>query len=93
MLLTQASASVEPNTSQSLFPEIAARLLELAGADATAFRNAVASMTSDQRGFMEEVLKSGGAWAQQSRKGKAGDGNDGGSGGEHSIALKLNFGG
>ena len=93
MLLTQASASAEPNTPQSLLPEIAARLLDLAGADPTAFRNAVARMTSDQRGFMEEVLKSGGAWAQHSRKGKAGDANDGGSGGEHSIALKLNFGG
>lgn len=85
MLLTRASA--EPNSP--LFPETAARLLELAGADPPAFRTAVASMTQDQKGFMEEVLKTGGAWAQ-SRKGKAGDGNDGATG-EPSIALKLNF--
>lgn len=87
MLLTRVSA--EPN-SQTLFPETAARLLELAGADPTGFRNAVASMSPEQKGFMEEVLKAGGAWAQN-RKGKAGDGNDGGTG-EPSIALKLSFG-
>lgn len=92
MLLTQASVSVEPKNSQIVFPEIAARLLDLAGADATSFRNAVASMTPDQKGFMEEVLKAGGAWAQQSKKGDGGiDGAR--QGGEHSIALKLNFGG
>lgn len=92
MLLTRASASTEPDPTLSLFPEIAARLLDLAGADPTAFRNAVASMTPDQKGFMEEVLKTGGAWAQQNRKGKLGDASDGASG-EPSIALKLNFGG
>lgn len=94
MLLTRASSEPPPNNSTSsiLFPEIAARLLELAGADPATFRNAVASMTPDQRAFLEEVLKTGGAWAQ-SRKGQAGDGNEGAGGGEHSIALKLNFGG
>ena len=92
MLLAQARASAEPQNSQVVFPEIAARLLDLAGADPTVFRNAVASMSPDQKGFMEEVLKAGGAWAQQSKKGDGGmDGA--GQGGEHSIALKLNFGG
>lgn len=74
-----------------LFPETATRLLELAGADPTGFRNAVAGMSREQKGFMEEVLKTGSAWAQ-SRTGEAGEGNEGGSG-EPSIALKLTFGG
>ncbi len=86
MLLTRAKS--DPN---ALFPETSARLLELAGADQNAFRNAVAGMSSEQKGFMEEALRTGGAWAQ-SGKGKAGDGNDGGTG-EPSIALKLSFGG
>ena len=92
MLLTRASASAEPN-SLLLSPEIAARLLDLAGADPTTFRNAVASMNPDQKSFMEEVLKAGGAWQQGRKGGKAGDGNDGGETSGHSIALKLNFGG
>lgn len=91
MLLTQASASA--SAEFNLFPQVAARLLDLAGADPTAFRNAVASMTPHQKGFMEEVLKAGGAWAQQSRKGDDGGIDGAGQGGEHSIALKLDFGG
>lgn len=97
MLLTRAGAEPAPAatvaaTIQPLFPETAARLLDLAGADPIAFRMTVARMDPNQRAFMEQVLKTGAVWVAQSRRGKVGDGEDGGSG-EPSIALKLNFGG
>lgn len=89
MLLTRANSAGDNNNT--FYPETAARLLDLAGADQNAFRSTVARMTQTQRGFMEEVLKIGGAWAQ-SGKGEAG-GDEAEGSGEPSIALKLSFGG
>lgn len=39
--------------------ETSARLLELAGADQTAFRATVGGMTEEQKGFMESVIVAG----------------------------------
>ncbi|KAF2204363.1 ARM repeat-containing protein [Delitschia confertaspora ATCC 74209] len=81
-LLARAS-----NEGKDTYSETAARLLELAGADAMAFRAVVGGMSAEQKGFMESVIKSGGVGVQNRTR------NEGtsGEGGEPSIALKMNF--
>ncbi|RYO73604.1 hypothetical protein DL766_000495 [Monosporascus sp. MC13-8B] len=64
--------------------ETSARLLELASADQTAFRGVVASMNEGQKAFMEEIIRSG--------RQTGGDRSDGGSRGQPTIALKMDFG-
>lgn len=83
MLLTRA-ASAETD----LLSETASRLLELAAADQAAFRAVVARMSKAQRGFMEGVLREGGAGA----RGAKGEEERDEEGGEPAIALKLSFG-
>lgn len=71
---------------REVYRETSARLLELASADQTAFRSVVASMGEGQRGFMEEVIKSG-------RQGNGRQERGGGEPSQPSIALKMDFGG
>ena len=82
MLLTRAAGESEAN-----FKETAARLLELASADQTAFRSVVGKMSGEQKALMEKVI----------RQGRASEGRDAGredrdESGEPSIALILDFG-
>jgi len=86
ILLTRAAAEGKP-----VYPEIAKRLLELAGGNPIPiFRGVIANMSAEQRAFMETVVRAGGG---------AGGGRAGGrraSSGEReepSIALKMTFGG
>ncbi|KAF2119193.1 HEAT repeat protein-like protein [Lophiotrema nucula] len=75
-----ARAGNEPNTVH----ETATRLLELAGADQTAFRTVVAGLNPEQRTFMESVLKSGGLGSQKKVEMRGEE--------EPTIALRLDFG-
>ena len=70
------------------YKETAARLLELASADQSAFRGVVSEMTTVQRAFMENIIKAGGAAQERGRDVYRRD-----EVGEPSIALKMNFGG
>lgn len=70
------------------YKETAARLLELASADQSAFRGVVSEMTTVQRAFMENIIKAGGATQERGRDVYRRD-----EVGEPSIALKMNFGG
>jgi len=64
--------------------ETATRLLEIAAADQQAFRGVVAGLSVEQRGFMENVLKSGqGPMRKEVRR----DDDD-----QPKIALKMDFG-
>lgn len=86
MLLTRASAEGKAVTA-----ETATRLLEMAtGELVPAFRGVVAKMSSEQRAFMESVIREGGG---ARRDGVSGRRSIGTREEEPSIALKLNFGG
>lgn len=69
----------------SLYGETSSRLLEMAAADQGAFRSVVAGMTTDQRAFMEEVIKSG----RPAGPVKTVENEEGEA---PSIALRMNFG-
>ncbi|KAH6636413.1 armadillo-type protein [Chaetomium tenue] len=73
-----------------VYRETSGRLLELASADQVAFRGVVGGMAEGQRGFLEEVIRSG-----REAGGAGGGAGKGESGGvrEPSIALKMDFGG
>jgi hypothetical protein len=59
-------------------------LLEIAGKDQDAFRGVVAGLSSDQRSFMEGVLKSGqGPVRRETSRDEDG---------QPKIALKMDFG-
>lgn len=79
-LLSRASTE-----GTEVYRETSARLLEMASADQTAFRGIVSAMSEGQKAFMEEVIKSGRVTEDSGRS--APD-----SGGQPSIALKMNFG-
>lgn len=66
-------------------PGIAARLLELAATDNATFRTLVGSMTGEQKGLLEQILKS--------QAGNRGVRQDLSEEKEPTIALKMNFGG
>ncbi|OAA66020.1 heat repeat protein [Niveomyces insectorum RCEF 264] len=70
----------------AIYKETSGRLLELASADATAFRSVVGGLNETQRAFMEEVIQAG-RQAEAAAKAVAS------SNGQPSIALKMNFGG
>jgi hypothetical protein len=70
--------------SSTTHVEIAARLLELAAAENTAFRAVVARMASDEKATMEKVLKS----QARSRGGQ----HDSTADHEPTIQLKMTFG-
>ena len=72
---------------QDAYAETSGRLLELASANQTAFRGVVGGLGEGQRGFMEEVIRSGRAGGG----GKVRQGEEGERG--PSIALKMDFGG
>lgn len=74
-----ARARNEPGTSQ----ETAARLLEIAGKDQIAFKGVVVGLSTEQRAFIEEVLKSGTGPARR----EVVEEDD-----APKIALKMNFG-
>jgi hypothetical protein len=71
---------------EEVYRETSGRLLELASADQSAFRGVVGGMSEGQRGFLEEVIKSG-----RQADGRAKVSGEGAR--EPSIALKMDFGG
>lgn len=73
-------------SEKSLWKETAGRLLELVGMDQGGFRKVVNGMGVRQRGFMEEVLRSGAVVE------KGGQGEAMQQQGQPTIALKMNFG-
>ena len=80
-LLSRASA-----VGNEVFPETAARILELAAADQGGFKGVVGQLSAEQRSFMEQVIKKGGIGSgNQSGEDKAAEEV------EPTIALKLNF--
>lgn len=83
-LLSRAAAD-----GKVVIRETAQQLLQLAAADQTAFKGAVASMDTAKKGFMEAVLREGGAGHAEGDRSRC-DGRDGG--GEPTIALKMSFG-
>ncbi len=83
-LLTRANGEDNPG---GVYPETSARLLELAGSDQAAFRGVVAGMTEGQKAFMEGVIKAGRGSDSRLQK------TNSGSGGQPTIALRMNFGG
>jgi hypothetical protein len=89
-LLARALSEGGQYQQEEVYRETSGRLLELASADQAAFRGVVGGMSEGQRGFLEEVIRSG----------RGGDGGRGGAerdveDGERgpSIALKMDFGG
>ena len=70
---------------RSVYRDIANRLLALAAMNQPAFKGVAASMSAEQRGLLEDVLREG-------ERGSRHEGRAGGEKGEPSIALKLNFG-
>lgn len=71
---------------EEVYRETSGRLLELASADQGAFRAVVGAMGEGQRGFMEEVIRSG-------RGAEKGGVREEGVSREPTIALKMDFGG
>jgi HEAT repeat-containing protein 5 len=84
-LLSRASSEGDGESSDAVYRETSARLLELASADQVAFRGVVGAMNEAQKAFMEEVIRSG-RQAGATRKSDEGEGRP-------TIALKMNFGG
>ncbi|KAF2084373.1 HEAT repeat protein-like protein [Saccharata proteae CBS 121410] len=68
------------------YKETAARLIDLASADQSAFRTVVGGLSGEQRAFMEAVIKAGGPAMGARRELEREEGN-----GEPSIALKMDF--
>ncbi|OAX80699.1 hypothetical protein ACJ72_04963 [Emergomyces africanus] len=80
------------NEGQSIYKEIAARLLELAKIDALTFRGLVAGMGAEERAFTEDILRSGGTWGGGGKEGRNGiGGEDAGEKNVPSIALRMDF--
>ncbi|KAK0389422.1 hypothetical protein NLU13_2997 [Sarocladium strictum] len=72
---------------EELYAETSSRLLELAAVDQSTFRAIVNKMSGEQKSFLEEVIRSG-------RQVASGANNSASSsGGQPTIALKMNFGG
>lgn len=87
MIPTLLSRANSENSPGGVYPETSARLLELAGADQSAFRAVVSGMNEGQKAFMEAVIRSGrGSGAQKHRSVED-------EGKEPTIALRMNFGG
>jgi len=86
MALVVPTLLARATSERSLWRETAERLLELVGVDQSGFRKVVSGMGARQRGFMEEVLRSGavgGNGGQEEVKQQQG---------QPTIALKMNFG-
>lgn len=81
-LMARAAAEGEET-----YRETSARLLELAAVEQTVFRAIVNKMSSEQKAFLEEVIRYG----RQSSSEAALSGTT--EGGQPTIALKMNFGG
>lgn len=82
-LLSRASA-----VGKDVYPETAARLFELAGADQGGFKGVVGQMSAEQKTAMEQVIREGGVGTgDRLGEDKAAEEI------EPTIALKLNFGG
>lgn len=88
-LLVPAILARAAKEGEKVYSESAARLLEIASADQSAFRGLVAEFGAEQKGFMEEIIKSGAG-----RQGAAGDRGDSGKRADAapSIALRMDFG-
>ncbi|KAF2233111.1 HEAT repeat protein-like protein [Viridothelium virens] len=84
-LLVPALLSRAKVEGKSGYPETAARLLELASTNQQAFRSLVGSLPEAERGFMEEIIREGGAGSKGREESNRGDGR------EPTIALKMNF--
>lgn len=82
-LLSRATAEGE-----ELFKETSSRLLELAAVDQEVFRAVVAGMSGAQRGFLEEIIRSG-----TQTSGASIDNTTSADSAQPSIALKMDFGG
>jgi hypothetical protein len=76
-LLARASSD-----GTGVYQEVAARLLELAASNQNAFRSVVGGLTGEQKAFLEEVIRVGGAKKEVARREESG---------EPSIALKMDF--
>lgn len=76
----------------AVYTETAGHLLELAKADQMTFRALVAGMNSEQKGLLEEILKSVEVGAAGGKMGKRDTGEDeGGQKNVPSIALRMDF--
>ena len=82
--LMQRASSIGSDT----YPDTAARLLAVAGADQAAFRSIVSGLSAEQRSLMEEIIRAGGAGAGGGR----GEGLRREQAAGPSIELKLSFG-
>lgn len=82
---TLLSRAASEGNDTAICRETSARLLELAAADQIAFRGVVAGMSEAQRGYMEEVIRSG-TQSENVERDVSGDS------GQPTIALKMDFG-
>lgn len=86
-LVVPAVMSRAAAEGEELYSETSSRLLEVAAVDQATFRAVVNKMSSEQRSFLEEVIRSG-------RQASLGANNaTTGGGGQPTIALKMTFGG
>jgi hypothetical protein len=89
LLARALSEGGQQQQQEEVYRETSGRLLELASADQAAFRGVVGGMSEGQRGFLEEVIRSG--RGVDGGRGEERDAEDGERG--PSIALKMDFGG
>ena len=82
---TLLSRAASEGAEGNVYRETSARLLEMASVDQASFRGIVAGMSEGQKAFVEEVIKSG-------RQTGATETDSGSSGGQPTIALKMDFG-
>lgn len=85
MALVVPTLLARASSNKDLWRETAGRLLELVGYDQGGFRRVVAGMGARQRGFLEEVLRSGAAG------GREGQEEVRQQQGAPTIALRMNF--
>lgn len=90
LVLPTLLARASREEGEASYRETAARLIELAGAGQEAFRAVVGGLGSEQRGFMEGVVRRGGEMARGGRREPVRQ--DSGSEGVPRIALRMDFG-
>jgi len=83
LLIPTLLARAEKETNETVQKETAARLLELAGNDASAFRGVVVRLSAEQKTLMERIIKGSQGPKQEVREEVEEK--------EPTIALKMNF--
>lgn len=92
VLVVSALLTRAKREGKTIYQETATHLLDLAKADAVSFRALVASLQAEQKGLLEEILRSADVGAAAGSRGQQGDGVvEEGKQSMPSIALRMDF--